>query len=97
MFVENILSEVKVKAALVAMDRTGSGALQRLLQLCSLQQVGAVLLQLGGELGSGFKAVSCDPCGGHVMESALRQMSRWNGKKQICAFASVQLNSCLEL
>lgn len=83
MFVENVLSEVKGKAALVAMDQTGSVTLQQLLQLSSLQQVGEVLLQLGGELGSGFKAVSCDPCGGHVMESALRQMSRWNGEKQI--------------
>ncbi|CAN9503312.1 unnamed protein product [Ophioblennius macclurei] len=77
MFVENVLSEVKGKAALVAMDRTGSITLQRLLPLSSLEQVGEVLAELGGESGSEFKAVSCDRCGGHVVESAVRQMSRW--------------------
>ncbi|XP_014192702.1 nucleolar protein 9 [Haplochromis burtoni] len=77
MFVENVLTEVKGKAALVATDRTGSITLQRLLPLSSPQQVGEVLAELGGESGSEFKAVSCDRCGGHVVESAVRQMSRW--------------------
>uniref|UniRef100_A0A4W6CTD3 PUM-HD domain-containing protein n=1 Tax=Lates calcarifer TaxID=8187 RepID=A0A4W6CTD3_LATCA len=77
MFVENVLSEVKGKATLVAMDRTGSITLQRLLPLSSPEQVGEVLAELGGESGSEFKAVSCDRCGGHVVESAIRQMSRW--------------------
>uniref|UniRef100_A0A3Q4HLZ8 Nucleolar protein 9-like n=1 Tax=Neolamprologus brichardi TaxID=32507 RepID=A0A3Q4HLZ8_NEOBR len=77
MFVENVLTEVKGKAALVATDRTGSITLQRLLPLSSPQQVGEVLAELGGESGSEFTAVSCDRCGGHVVESAVRQMSRW--------------------
>ncbi|KAG7227397.1 hypothetical protein INR49_000402 [Caranx melampygus] len=77
MFVENVLSEVKGKASLVAMDRTGSITLQRMLPFSSLEQVGEVLSELGGESGSEFKAVSCDRCGGHVVESAVRQMSRW--------------------
>ncbi|KAG7258624.1 hypothetical protein CRUP_028876 [Coryphaenoides rupestris] len=96
MFVENVLAEVKGKAKLVAMDKTGSVTLQQLLPLASLDQVGAVLAELGAvekeekkkkkkkeeeeEESSeavGFKAVSCDRCGGHVVESALRQMSRW--------------------
>ncbi|XP_047444453.1 nucleolar protein 9 [Mugil cephalus] len=77
MFVENVLTEVKGKAALVAMDQTGSLTLQRLLTLSSLDQVGEVLAELGGESGSEFKTVSCDRCGGHVVESAVRQMSRW--------------------
>ncbi|XP_030017252.1 nucleolar protein 9 isoform X2 [Sphaeramia orbicularis] len=76
MFVENVLTEVKGKATLVAMDRTGSITLQRLLPLSSPDQVGEVLTELGGESGSEFKAVSCDRCGGHVVESAIRQMSR---------------------
>ncbi|XP_075878427.1 nucleolar protein 9 [Nelusetta ayraudi] len=76
MFVENVLTEVKGKATVVAMDRTGSITLQRLLPLSSLKQVGEVLAELGGESGSEFKAVSCDRCGGHVVESAIRQMSR---------------------
>lgn len=80
MFVENVLTEVKGKAALVATDRTGSITLQRLLPLSNPQQVGEVLAELGGESGSEFKAVSCDRCGGHVVESAVRQMSRWMGK-----------------
>uniref|UniRef100_A0A3Q4HM24 Nucleolar protein 9-like n=1 Tax=Neolamprologus brichardi TaxID=32507 RepID=A0A3Q4HM24_NEOBR len=80
MFVENVLTEVKGKAALVATDRTGSITLQRLLPLSSPQQVGEVLAELGGESGSEFTAVSCDRCGGHVVESAVRQMSRWMGK-----------------
>lgn len=79
MFVENVLTEVKGKATLVAMDRTGSITLQRLLPLSSPQQVGEVLAELGGESGSEFKAVSCDRCGGHVVESAVRQMSRLDG------------------
>ncbi|XP_029970889.1 nucleolar protein 9 [Salarias fasciatus] len=82
MFVENVLSEVKGQATLVAMDRTGSITLQRLLPLSSLQQVGEVLAELGGESGSEFKAVSCDRCGGHVVESAVRQMSRWTDSSQ---------------
>lgn len=80
MFVENVLTEVKGKAILVAMDRTGSITLQRLLPLSSLDQVGEVLAELGGESGSEFKAVSCDRCGGHVVESAVRQISRLTGK-----------------
>lgn len=80
MFVENVLSEVKGKASLVAMDRTGSITLQRLLPLSSLEQVGEVLSELGGDSGSEFQAVSCDRCGGHVVESAVRQMSRWIGE-----------------
>ncbi|XP_071762560.2 nucleolar protein 9 [Centroberyx gerrardi] len=82
MFVENVLTEVKGKAALVAMDRTGSITLQRLLPLASPDQVGEVLAELGGESGSEFKAVSCDRCGGHIVESALRQMSRWTESSQ---------------
>ncbi|XP_071348222.1 nucleolar protein 9 [Trachinotus anak] len=82
MFVENVLSEVKGKAMLVAMDRTGSITLQRLLPLSSPEQVGEVLAELGGESGSEFKAVSCDRCGGHVVESAVRQMSRWMESSQ---------------
>lgn len=77
MFVENVLTEVKGQAALVATDRTGSVTLQRLLPLASPKQVGEVLAELGGASGSEFKAVSCDRCGGHVVESALRQMARW--------------------
>ncbi|XP_038156332.1 nucleolar protein 9 [Cyprinodon tularosa] len=77
MFVKNVLTEVKGKASLVATDQTGSITLERLLQLSSPEQVGEVLAELGGESGSGFKEVSCDRCGGHVVESALRQMSRW--------------------
>ncbi|KAE8291344.1 Nucleolar protein 9 Pumilio domain-containing protein NOP9 [Larimichthys crocea] len=81
MFVENVLTEVKGKAILVAMDRTGSITLQRLLPLSSLDQVGEVLAELGGESGSEFKAVSCDRCGGHVVESAVRQISRLTEKE----------------
>lgn len=80
MFVENVLIEVKGKAALVALDQTGSITLQRLLPLSSPDQVGEVLAELGGETGSAFKTVSCDRCGGHVVESAVRQMSKWTGK-----------------
>lgn len=68
------------QASVVAMDMTGSVALQKLLPFASVAQVGQVLSILGGEAGSGFKDVSCDRCGGHVMESALRQMSRWTGE-----------------
>ncbi|TKS80301.1 Nucleolar protein 9 [Collichthys lucidus] len=82
MFVENVLTEVKGKAILVAMDRTGSITLQRLLPLSSPDQVGEVLAELGGESGSEFKAVSCDRCGGHVVESAVRQISRLTGAKE---------------
>lgn len=80
MFVENVLTEVKGKASLVATDRTGSITLQRLLQLSSPEQVGDVLAELGGESGSDFQTVSCDRCGGHVVESAVRQMSRFCGE-----------------
>ncbi|KAK5859610.1 hypothetical protein PBY51_021155 [Eleginops maclovinus] len=76
MFVENVLTEVKGKAAVVAMDRTGSITLQRLLPLCRPDQVAEVLAELGGESGSELKAVSCDRCGGHVVESAVRQISK---------------------
>ncbi|KAM3604378.1 uncharacterized protein V6R79_010274 [Siganus canaliculatus] len=76
MFVDNVLMEVKGKASVVAMDRTGSVTLQRLLSLSTPAQAGEVLAELGGESGSEFKAVSCDRCGGHVVESAIRQMSR---------------------
>ncbi|XP_037644402.1 nucleolar protein 9 [Sebastes umbrosus] len=77
MFVENVLTEVKGKAAVVAMDQTGSITLQRLLLLCSLDQAAEVLAELGGESGSGFKAVCCDRCSSHIVESAVRQISRW--------------------
>lgn len=80
MFVANVLTEVKGKAALVASDRTGSITLQRLLQLSSPEQVGEVLAELGGESGADFKTISCDRCGGHVVESAVRQMSRFSGE-----------------
>lgn len=80
MFVANVLTEVKGKAALVASDRTGSITLQRLLQLSSPEQVGEVLAELGGESGADFKTISCDRCGGHVVESAVRQMSRFCGE-----------------
>ncbi|XP_026168368.1 nucleolar protein 9 [Mastacembelus armatus] len=82
MFVENVLTEVKGKAALVATDRTGSITLQRLLPLSSPEQVGEVLAELGGTSGSELKAVSCDRCGGHVVESAVRQVSRWMESSQ---------------
>ncbi|XP_061654190.1 nucleolar protein 9 isoform X2 [Phyllopteryx taeniolatus] len=82
MFVENVLSEVKGKASLVAMDRTGSVTLQRLLPLSSPEQVANVMAELGGESGSDFKAVSCDRCGGHVVESAVRQVSRLAAKEE---------------
>ncbi|XP_066508727.1 nucleolar protein 9-like [Hoplias malabaricus] len=77
LFVENVLSEVKGKAALIAMDMTGSVALQKLLSLAEPAQAGMVLNELGGETGLEFKTVSCDRCGGHVVESALKQMARW--------------------
>ncbi|XP_010887294.2 nucleolar protein 9 isoform X2 [Esox lucius] len=83
LFVENVLAEVKGQAALVAMDVTGSVTLQRLLPLASLSQVGEVLAELGGESGSALKTVSCDKCGGHVVESALRQMPRWREKSPL--------------
>ncbi|XP_022060809.2 nucleolar protein 9 [Acanthochromis polyacanthus] len=82
MFVENVLTEVKGKATLVAMDRTGSITLQRLLPLSSPDQVGEVLAELGGESGSEFKTVCCDRCGGHVVESGVRQISRWTESSQ---------------
>ncbi|KAF3698948.1 Nucleolar protein 9 [Channa argus] len=77
MFVANVLSEVKGKADVVAIDQTGSITLQHLLPLSTPEQVGELLAELGGESGSEFKAVCCDRCGGHVVESAIRQASRW--------------------
>ncbi|XP_041949356.1 nucleolar protein 9 [Alosa sapidissima] len=77
LFVDNVLREMEGQATMVAMDMTGSVTLQKLLSFASVAQVGHVLSLLAGEAGAGFKAVSCDRCGGHVMESALRQMSRW--------------------
>ncbi|KAJ8336525.1 hypothetical protein SKAU_G00377450 [Synaphobranchus kaupii] len=77
LFVENVLTEVKGRALLVATDITGSVTLQRLLPLASPAQVGEVLSELGGDSGKEFKAASCDRCGGHVVETALRQVSRW--------------------
>ncbi|XP_045908988.1 nucleolar protein 9 isoform X1 [Micropterus dolomieu] len=94
MFVENVLTEVKGKAALVAMDRTGSITLQRLLPLSSPDQVGEVLAELGGELGSEFKTVSCDRCGGHVVESAVRQMSRCIEKEPSATTEEEDEESC---
>ncbi|XP_051719945.1 nucleolar protein 9 [Ctenopharyngodon idella] len=76
-FVHNVLSEVKGKAALVAMDMTGSLVLEKLLPLATPAQVAEVLAELGGETGSEFRGVACDQCGGHVMESAVRQAHRW--------------------
>ncbi|KAI1901292.1 hypothetical protein AGOR_G00032810 [Albula goreensis] len=77
LFVENVLTEVRGRAILVAMDMTGSITLQRLLALASPAQVGEVLAELGGASGAEFRTVSCDRCGGHVVESALRQVQRW--------------------
>ncbi|KAI7809981.1 putative nucleolar protein 9 [Triplophysa rosa] len=77
LFVENVLAEVKGKANLVAMDMTGSLALEKLLSLATVVQVGEVLAEMGGDTGSEFRRVACHPCGGHVMESALRQTHRW--------------------
>ncbi|XP_031416159.1 nucleolar protein 9 [Clupea harengus] len=77
LFVDNVLREMEGQAIMVAMGMTGSVALQKLLPFANVAQVGQVLSALGGEDGSGLRAVSCDRCGGHVMESALRQMSRW--------------------
>ncbi|XP_060762340.1 nucleolar protein 9 isoform X2 [Neoarius graeffei] len=77
LFVENVLSEVKGQADLVSTDMTGSLAVQRLLSLASPKQVAEVLAELGGETGSEFKTVSCDKCGGHVIESAVKQMAKW--------------------
>ncbi|KAM9349410.1 nucleolar protein 9 [Symphorus nematophorus] len=94
MFVENVLTEVKGKATLVAMDRTGSITLQRLLPLSSPDQVGAVLAELGGESGSEFKTVSCDRCSGHVVESAVRQMSRWTEKESSDTTEEEEEESC---
>nr|XP_023660203.1 nucleolar protein 9 [Paramormyrops kingsleyae]XP_023660204.1 nucleolar protein 9 [Paramormyrops kingsleyae]XP_023660205.1 nucleolar protein 9 [Paramormyrops kingsleyae]XP_023660206.1 nucleolar protein 9 [Paramormyrops kingsleyae] len=77
LFVVNVLSEVKGRATLVALDVTGSVTLQRLLPLATPTQIGELLAELGGATGADFRAVSCDRCGGHVMESALRQVPRW--------------------
>lgn len=77
LFVENVLSEVKGQAIVVTTDMTGSLALQKLLSLSSPKQVAEVLAELGGETGSEFKTVSCDRCGGHVMESSIKQMAKW--------------------
>ncbi|KAM6948639.1 nucleolar protein 9 [Aplochiton taeniatus] len=77
MFVENVLTEVKGQAALVALNIAGSITLEQLLRFASPDQVGELMSELGGESGSDFTAVACDRCGGHVVESALRQMPRW--------------------
>ncbi|XP_069020749.1 nucleolar protein 9 [Embiotoca jacksoni] len=98
MFVENILTEVKGKAALVATDQTGSITLQRLLPLSSPDQVGKVLAELGGESASEFMAVSCDRCGGHVVESAVRQMSRWTEEEEeSCSVLEAQVLSLSQI
>ncbi|XP_057713149.1 nucleolar protein 9 isoform X2 [Corythoichthys intestinalis] len=106
MFVENVLSEVKDKAKMVAMDRTGSITLQRLLPLSSPKQVAKIMAELGGESGSDFKTVSCDRCGGHVIESAVRQVSRLTDNEedlsgevlevQILSLSQVVRDSCAE-
>lgn len=82
--------EVKGQAGRVATDRTGSITLQRLLPLCSPDRVGEVMAEVGGASGSEFKAVCCDRCGGHVVESALRQMSRWTGETRPPCAASLK-------
>lgn len=82
MFAENVLSEVKGKAALVALDRTASATLQHLLPLSSLDQVAEVLKEMTEETGSDIKTVACSYCGSHVVETAIRQMSRWSESTQ---------------
>ena len=81
---ENVLAEVMGKAKVVAMDKTGSVTLQQLMPLASLDQVGAVLAELWTgkeeEESAAYKAMSCDRCAGHVVESAIRQMCRWTGE-----------------
>ncbi|XP_029309505.1 nucleolar protein 9 [Cottoperca gobio] len=94
MFVENVLTEVKGKAVVVAMDQTGSITLQRLLPLCSPDQVAEVLAELGGESGSEFKGVSCDRCGGHIVESAVRQISRGIEQSKTPATTEEEEESC---
>ncbi|XP_076847503.1 nucleolar protein 9 [Brachyhypopomus gauderio] len=76
LFVENVLTEVKGKAGLIATDMTGSLTFQKLLSLADPAQVGSMLAELGGETGSEFKSISCDRCGGHVIESAIKQVAR---------------------
>ncbi|XP_002662124.1 nucleolar protein 9 isoform X1 [Danio rerio] len=101
LFVENVLSEVKGKARLVALDMTGSVALERLLSLADAGQVAEMMSELGGEAGSEFRGVSCDQCGGHVMESALRQAHRWteetpaeeNPEEEHCGMLETQVQS----
>ncbi|XP_036842159.1 nucleolar protein 9-like isoform X2 [Oncorhynchus mykiss] len=80
LFVDEVLTEIKGQAALVAMDVTGSVIRQQLLPLTSPGLVGEVLAELGGESGLEFKTMSCEKCGGHVVERALRQMPRWREK-----------------
>ncbi|XP_061111725.1 nucleolar protein 9 [Conger conger] len=77
LFVENVLTEVRGRALLVATDITGSITLQQLLPLAGPSQVGELLSELGGASGKQFRAASCDRCGGHVLEAALRQVPRW--------------------
>ncbi|XP_073704533.1 nucleolar protein 9-like [Garra rufa] len=77
LFVENVLLEVKGKAAMVSTNMIGRLALEGLFSLASPTQVAEVLSELGGETGSEFRSMSCDQCGAHVMESALRQSHRW--------------------
>ncbi|XP_067308997.1 nucleolar protein 9 [Pseudorasbora parva] len=81
LFVQNVLQEVKGKAALVATDMTGSLVLQRLLPLANPAQVADVMAELGGDTGSEFRGVACNRCGGHVMQSAVRQAHRWTEEK----------------
>lgn len=75
---------MKGKAGLVSTDMTGSLALQKLLSQASPSQVAGVMVELGGETGSEFKSVSCDRCGGHVIETGIKQMAKWTGKNNAC-------------
>lgn len=84
---------MKGQAGLVTTDMTGSLALQKLLSLASPKQVAEVLAELGGETGSGFKTVSCHRCGGHVIESAIKQMAKRTGKSNTISTTYVRENS----
>lgn len=84
---------MKGQAGLVTTDMTGSLALQKLLSLASHKQVADVLAELGGETGTEFKAVSCDRCGGHVIESAIKQMAKRTGKNLTVCTESMIGNS----
>uniref|UniRef100_A0A3Q3J8A5 PUM-HD domain-containing protein n=1 Tax=Monopterus albus TaxID=43700 RepID=A0A3Q3J8A5_MONAL len=54
-----------------------------------------VLAELGGNSGSEFKTVSCDRCGGHVVETAVRQASRWmeEDEEESCGVLEAQVLS----